>query len=365
MPTRSPSLRVALVAISARGALAQYVEALSDSLHQLVDLHLFVPGHYGGSVQGSTPHPFRTGASKWRAAGRLSTPSGARRVWREIRSIQPDVIHVFSGEGYPWSWWWSRWNRVERIPFLVTVHDVHRHPRDPVEWLSDRLQRYVMRHAASVHVHCEAFVRDARRRSGSRVVVIPHGSLAPRFLCHARPSVPREPLVLFFGRVRSYKGVDLLVDAAEHLSPDLRIAIAGPGRLPWPVSHTLRRRGDRFEVHNRLLADAEVAHLFQRACVCVLPYRQATQSSVPLIAAGFGVPVVATALGGFVEDIPRVGGVLVKPDDARALAAGIVEARSRTAVHPAELSFDRTARQYADWYASALERRDATFVSPA
>ena len=353
MPTPSSSLRVALVAISARGALGQYVEALSRSLHELVDLHLFVPEHYRGSPDGWTPHPFRTGGSKWRSAGRLVTPSVARRVWRDIRSIQPDVIHVLSGEGYPWTWWWSRWNRVDRVPLIVTVHDVHRHPRDPVEWLSDRLQRDVMRQATSVHVHCEAFVPDARRRSRGSVVVIPHGSLAPRFLRHARPSVPREPLVLFFGRLRYYKGLDLLVDAADHLSPDMRIAIAGPGRLPENVRRTLRHRRDRFEVHNRVLADAEVAHLFQRACVCALPYRQVTQSSVPLIAAGFGVPVVATALGGFVEDIPRVGGILVRPDDPRALAAAIAEARGRTAVHPDSLSFDRTADQYARWYASA------------
>jgi glycosyltransferase involved in cell wall biosynthesis len=205
-------------------------------------------------------------------------------------------------------------------------------------------------------VHCEVFAHEAYSRSRSRVVVIPHGSLAPRFLRHARPSVTREPLVLFFGRLRYYKGLDLLVDAADHLPPQLRIAVAGPGSLPLRVRRALRRRSDRFEVHNRFLDDREVAHLFQRACVCVLPYRQATQSSIPLIAAGFGVPVAATALGGFVEDIPRVGGVLVKPNDPHALAAGIVAAVGRTPVHPSELAFERTAQHYVRWYASAARR---------
>jgi glycosyltransferase involved in cell wall biosynthesis len=354
MHRRLSSLRVALVALSARGALHQYVDALSGALADRIDLYVFAPEHYSRHARTAPHYSFTTGRSKWLAARRLFDPRAARDVWTQICSIEPHVIHVLSGEGYPWTLLWTRWTRTEQIPFVVTVHDPYPHPHDPLEWVADRVQRRVMRNATSVHVHSERFAHEAVRRSGSTVEVIAHGSLAPRFLRHARPAVTRESLALFFGRLRYYKGIDLLVEAAEYLPASLRIAIAGPGRLPWRLSAELRRRSDRFEIHNRFLDDKEVTELFQRASVCVLPYRQATQSSVPLIAAGLGVPVVSTALGGLAEDVPRVGGILVPPDNAKALAEGIVAAMGRTAVHPAELTFDAIAGRFISWYSSVV-----------
>ena len=103
----------------------------------------------------------------------------------------------------------------------------------------------------------------------------------------------------------------------------------GPGACPPKLESCFREHPDLFELHNRYLDDEEVAALFQRAAVCVLPYRQATQSSVPLISAAFGVPVVATAVGAFLDDVPRVNGILVRPDDAAALAQGIQDALGR------------------------------------
>lgn len=69
----------------------------------------------------------------------------------------------------------------------------------------------------------------------------------------------------------------------------------------------MREHPSWFEVHNRYVPDEEAALFFQRASVLVLPYRQATQSSLPLIGAAFGLAVVASAVGAFVEDVPRVG----------------------------------------------------------
>jgi glycosyltransferase involved in cell wall biosynthesis len=169
-----------------------------------------------------------------------------------------------------------------------------------------------------------------------------------------RPA-PACPAVLFFGRIQEYKGVDILVRAARSLAPEIKVIIAGPGRLSPSLAAEIRG-SERFELHDRFLADEEVSTLFRRASVTVLPYRDATQSSVPLISASFGVPIVATSVGAFVDEIPLLGGLLVPPCDHQALAKAITQAIGLSAVHPPELHFSSLADRYLEMYAAAVAR---------
>jgi glycosyltransferase involved in cell wall biosynthesis len=217
------------------------------------------------------------------------------------------------------------------------------------------LRGFVIRRAHGIHLHTARFAENLVKQGveKKRIYVIPHGSFAPLFLPYRQDGVKREPLVLFFGRLEYYKGLDLFVEAGLLTAGGLRFAIAGPGKLSPRIVERIKTYPDIFEIYNRYLTEVEVAHLFQRASVCVLPYRQATQSSVPLIAAAFGVPVVATALGGFLDDVPRVNGVLVPPGDVKRLVQGIGEALNRNPRYPQELEFTSLAEKFAQWYNAA------------
>lgn len=288
-------MRVALISLSVRGAMGQYVEALAQALSQKTELYLFVPIHFDGTECGAAIiHHFVTGDSRLRALARLLNPVGALAVWQQIRTVRPDIVHLFNGEGYPWSLLWARWACQERLPLVVTLHDPEPHPGNAWDRLNASLRPYVLKRARSVHVHSQCLVASAQMQGAQAVKVIPPGSVAGRFLRYIRKDVTRESLVLFFGRIEAYKGLDVLIEAGIMLGGKLRVAIAGPGRLHQDLLHRIQSHPDIFELHNRYLADWEVAELFQRASVCVLPYYQATQSSIPLIAAAFGVPVVAT-----------------------------------------------------------------------
>jgi glycosyltransferase involved in cell wall biosynthesis len=167
----------------------------------------------------------------------------------------------------------------------------------------------------------------------------------------------RRNAVLFFGRIVPYKGIDLFLEASLILGDRFKYIIAGPGRFSKVERQFLERAPTgRYEVINRYIPDREVAALFARTRVCVLPYRDATQSSVPGISAYFGVPVVATAVGCFVEDVPRVNGVLVNPGDFHALAEGIVTASNKQVRYPEELEFVRLAPEFIKAYEEAIER---------
>jgi glycosyltransferase involved in cell wall biosynthesis len=343
-------MRIAIVALSVRGAMGQYLEALAAPLSHQVELHLFVPSHYEAKPTKARLHFFKTGANRRQALLHFLNPWEALTLWKRIQSVSPDLVHLFNGEGYPWSLLLARW--VKTTPFVVTLHDPEPHPGNFVEWMNAWGRRPVLKKASVVHIHTQRFSALLSEIGISQecIRVIPHGSIAAYFTDYAQPGVSRENVALFFGRIEPYKGLDTLIDAGLRLRGQIKILIAGPGAIQKNLSKTLRKHSQIFEVHNRYLSKPEVAQLFQRAAVCVLPYHQATQSSIPLIAAAFGVPVVATDMGALAEDVGRVNGLLVPPRDATALAQAILEARTRPVYYPKELEFEALSKNFVALY---------------
>lgn len=350
-------MKVALTALSVRGAMGQYLEALVRPLSQRIEVHLFVPEHYAGDAGQAVLYRFLTGKTKLKALCRFFNPVSAKKIWKEIQRFSPDVIHLFNGEGYPWGILFAYWAKSEGIPLVVTVHDPEPHPGNIFEFLNARLRRATLVHASRIHIHNKHFIEPMVKQGilREKLYIIPHGSIAKRFTRYINKGVTREPMALFFGRLTAYKGLDTLVEAGLILKGKLKVTIAGPGKIHKSLLKVIQSHPEVFELHNRYLTDEEVAQLFQRASVCVLPYRQVTQSSVPLIAAAFSVPVVASALGGFLEDIPRVNGLLIPPGDPHALAQGIIKAMDLVPHYPRELEFEELSDSFVEMYRRSLK----------
>jgi glycosyltransferase involved in cell wall biosynthesis len=129
-----------------------------------------------------------------------------------------------------------------------------------------------------------------------------------------------------------------------------KFIIAGPGKIPENLLKVIQENPQKFELINRFLGYKEIAELFQKSKVCVLPYIQATQSSIPLISAYFNVPVVATKVGAFVEDVPLVNGVLVEPGNVDSLVKGIFEALNKKPIYPSEREFKNLVFEFLKMY---------------
>ena len=114
---------------------------------------------------------------------------------------------------------------------------------------------------------------------------------------------PHYRYLLFFGLIRDYKGLDLLLEAFER-SPrkDLRLIVAGEFyNDKKQYRPAFERLGERVILHDHFIADEEVKYYFSMADALVLPYRTATQSGVTQIAYNFEVPMVVTRVGGLPE----------------------------------------------------------------
>jgi glycosyltransferase involved in cell wall biosynthesis len=142
---------------------------------------------------------------------------------------------------------------------------------------------------------------------------------------------PDAPVLLFFGFVREYKGLHVLLDALPAVVealPDVRVVIAGEFYDdPAPYRAQIERAGlgRHVVLHDRYIPSGEVPFYFGAADVVVQPYVSATQSGVAQIAFHFERPIIVTDVGGLAEVVPHEeAGFVVPPEDPTALAEHIV-----------------------------------------
>ena len=137
-------------------------------------------------------------------------------------------------------------------------------------------------------------------------------------------------VVLFFGYVRRYTGLDTLLEAwaaVRRERPAVLIVAGDFYERPEPYRRLAAAAGgpEAVRMIEGYRSDDDVEALFRAADVAVLPYRSATQSGVTHVAYALGVPVITTDVGGLAETVsPGITGLIVPPEDPAALAAAIV-----------------------------------------
>lgn len=126
---------------------------------------------------------------------------------------------------------------------------------------------------------------------------------------------------LFFGFIRKYKGLDLLLSAFAKIHaqiPDTRLLIAGEFyEDSTPYLKLIEELGltGKVELRTEFIPDNEVKYYFSSADLITQTYRHATQSGVTQIAYHFGVPMLVTDVGGLAETVPHMeAGYVVKPE---------------------------------------------------
>lgn len=133
--------------------------------------------------------------------------------------------------------------------------------------------------------------------------------------------------LLFFGLIRAYKGLDILIDAFRQLPEDYQLIIAGePYGSFEKYKRAIEESGCRERIHCFLhyIKDSEVKEYFSAADLSVLPYRSATQSGVSSVSYHFGVPMVVTRVGGLTETIGERGtGLLAEKPEAESVKSQI------------------------------------------
>jgi glycosyltransferase involved in cell wall biosynthesis len=181
----------------------------------------------------------------------------------------------------------------------------------------------------AVEKELKDFWKDARYRNVPHPVYTMFGEAIDKAQARKALGITAPRVLLFFGYVRKYKGLDILLDALARLPRDmgLHVVVAGefydPERGYRDLIRTLQIE-DRVTLRSDYLPNEDVRTYFSAADAVVLPYRSATQSGIAQIAYNFDTPVIATDVGGLSEVVlnDRTG-LIVPPGDPDALADAI------------------------------------------
>ncbi len=152
-----------------------------------------------------------------------------------------------------------------------------------------------------------------------------YGDPMPKNTARAALHIPQEvPLALFFGLIRAYKGLDLLLESLP-TAPGIHVVVAGEPYESWqPYADIIEKHGlqDRVHLFTDFVPNDQVRLYFSAADLVVQPYRTATQSGISQIAYHFEKPMLVTNVGGLPEIVAHgVSGYVVAPEPAAIAAA--------------------------------------------
>lgn len=223
----------------------------------------------------------------------------------------------------------------DKITLIYTLHDPvpHEEKRGGIaKRLKKRYLEKIYRLSRRnpnffLHLHSEALLADCSDVAG-KVIIHPHP--LPERLVTVRKDNFQGVVFGFLGRMESYKGLDVLLNAFEKIADNketpapIKIMLAGSGdlnieawkKLPFEV-----------EIHNRRVSELEF-HTFMAGLHCLLlPYRKATQSGVGYLALSYEIPIIATDTGGLpdiVQQSKDTRSALIPPNDMEALKEAIL-----------------------------------------
>jgi glycosyltransferase involved in cell wall biosynthesis len=262
-------------------------------------------------------------------------PASWARTARQIVAAQPDAVVL--------QWWTPFWipmlavialaARRARLPVIFHCHQLVEPDSSPLEWWIARLALRLGDGFVAVTLREREMLERAFPRRPVAMGHHPAYEGFPRQNLSAGAArkmlglPPEGPVLLAFGFVRKYKGLRYLLRALAQVPGPAHLVIAGEF---WePEEEYLRLAAElglegRVTIHNRYVPNEDIEPYFAAANVMVLPYLSGSQSGAGMLGLHYGLPIIATAVGGLAETV-RDGenGLIVPPADAEALARAI------------------------------------------
>jgi glycosyltransferase involved in cell wall biosynthesis len=313
-----------------KGGIAQYTTELAHRLvaagHEVVIeswSHQYPAALYPGLLTITEPElpPFSPTLRRlsWRR------PDSWYRTGRRLRAFDIVVLVVVNSVQVPaYLGILAGLGRHRTTRVVAQCHNVLPHEKSAVDVA---LVRSVLARVEGVVVHSASQGEQARKVT-DRPVTVEH--MAPLVVASATGPTGTGQVrhrLLFFGLVRPYKGLDVLLRALAAGPPDVTLRVAGEfwgGTVSTEQLVTELGLGHRVELRPGYVESRDVPALFADVDALALPYRSATASLNAFLAFEQGVPVVATRVGTVEQDVTDgVDGILCEPDDVESLRAAI------------------------------------------
>jgi glycosyltransferase involved in cell wall biosynthesis len=255
-----------------------------------------------------------------------------KKFVKKINIFKPDIIHIqLIGNSVDF-FIFLLCKFLNKYPLVTTFHDVNLHIGEELLWLNF-YRKWIRMYSNLIMVHGEKLKEQMIEQYNLpyekvHAIHIGEHQVAP-FKKYENQDIKEDGnLILFFGRIHEYKGLEYLIKAEPMITkkvPNAKIIIAGAGEDFVKYEEMMGNRKERFIVHNYLIPYEEGAELFQKSSVVVLPYIDASQSGVIPTAYCFKKPVVVTNVGSIPEVVDEgKTGFIVTSKDSQALAEAVI-----------------------------------------
>lgn len=264
--------------------------------------------------------------------------------FRAVKSIKNSDACIFE-------WWTSSVShmylvigillKIWKVPIILEFHEVVDTLEEsilPIRVYSKVIGKLIRNLASEYVVHSEAdrkLVSERYDIQEKRISIMVHGlydqySIIDKETAKKELNIDSEYVILFFGLLRPYKGASYLVRAFESLPETIRskstLVIAGE---PWEDKEVLSLVKDspysnQIRMFSEYISDEQVPYIFSSSDVLVLPYTRASQSGVAHIGISYGMPIIASKVGGLAESLDKYKGtVFVSPQNVQELAVSL------------------------------------------
>lgn len=312
-------MKVCIIGLTGKGGMVHYASQLSNAISKIggIELYVILPKDADCGI-------FNCNITIERVPIIRRHPLRFDILLKRLLCLNPDIIHIITR--HPWFIPLMPLLTFKKYPLVVTIHDIEPHEGER-SFFATILSYLLIRYANKIFVHGEKLRNQLINKgiSKNNIVVIPHGDYS-FFTKYKKDNLEERNIILFFGRIKKYKGLEYLIMAEPLITkefPDLKIVIAGKGSFK---EYKKIKEKSNFEIFNEFVPDEMVSELFQKAKVVVLPYIEASQSGVIPIAYAFKKPVVATSVGSIPEIVEEgVTGLIVPPKDHKALAYAVLK----------------------------------------
>jgi len=310
-------MKVLYVDMSWRGGVADHTELLVNTLCNFCDVSVLLPHNSVIKEQ-------------------LKVPYYIDSLENALEKDDFDIIHF------------SSYDTKKLIPFTIlnkfrgrykivySIHNVlpHIYERRPHHYLSKFMLYHLPMDAfVTFSGYSKNLLTDKFLVNKNKVYVVPFGNFLSfnknkftKETAREKLGIPQEKkVILFFGYIRKYKGLDYLVKAFEYLDKEFLLLIAGQPYQEGMDEYLAQiRKYPSIKIFSHYIPREDIEKYFKAADVIVYPYVESYATCMLQMAFAFKTPVIATNVGPFPEDIGDAG-IIVPPKDSKAIVDAILD----------------------------------------
>lgn len=328
-----------------RGGIAQFSQELRKALAQKVNLSAFTFKRQYPDFLFPGQSQFENGEQFFDAPRVASTfqPwtyfTALARFKRANGSVF--ITNYWMSFFAPMMGFWARF-LPKKTTKIALIHNLVPHEK---RFFDERFNRFFLKSYDGFVVLSDAVKQDVLKvRPEAKICVLTHPSYQQfgkrTSKTEAQKNLgldPSKKTLLFFGLIRPYKGLSLLLEAFSHLDDSFQCIIAGEVYGDRSVYERLIKESHNQNIHfhDRFIPNEQVQDYFSCADLCVLPYLSATQSGIKAMCDAFSLPVLVSKAGGLSEEIEEgVSGFVLHEMTAKGLSSKISAVCTESALYP-------------------------------